>query len=381
MIDLPKVIDDDPAVIVAEMVASFEAEAGKTLLPAHVERLLINRFAYRESLVKAGINHAFRQGLVRFAEGPILDYLGELLKVMRLEAKAALTTQRINFVSPLASAVIIPDGTRFETASGIQFKTTAEQILASGLEYADLPVTAVIAGSQASGLLPGQISALIDDISVDVDSVSNLTTSTGGADQELDDRYRSRIQLAPEAFSTGGSRLAYRFHVLSVSEDIVDVTIRARQLTIIDGVQVSNGIPAGEIQLFPLLKRGLPGNELLERVEAACSDERVRPLSDDVVALAPIEYPYAIRARLDFYESAVAADSLASAQKAAEAFAAARSAKLGKDIVPGQISAAIAVDGVYEVVLLEPLEIMLVPENGWANCSLIDIVPGEVISD
>ncbi|MCX8016409.1 MAG: baseplate J/gp47 family protein [Rhodocyclaceae bacterium] len=78
------VIPADAAAVRAEIVAAYEAATGKTLYPAQIESLLIDLIAYRETLIRAAINDAARQNLVRFARAPMLDYLGELVGVVRL---------------------------------------------------------------------------------------------------------------------------------------------------------------------------------------------------------------------------------------------------------------------------------------------------------
>jgi len=67
----------DPNRIRADMIAEFEAASGRTLQPAQVERLLINLYAYRESLVRNAIQYAGEQNLLAFASFPMLDYLGQ----------------------------------------------------------------------------------------------------------------------------------------------------------------------------------------------------------------------------------------------------------------------------------------------------------------
>ncbi|TXF11939.1 baseplate assembly protein [Pelomicrobium methylotrophicum] len=79
-----KVIPDDASAIRAEIAAAYEGATGKTLYPAQVESLLVDLIAYRETLLRAAINDAARQNLVRFARSPMLDYLGELVGVARL---------------------------------------------------------------------------------------------------------------------------------------------------------------------------------------------------------------------------------------------------------------------------------------------------------
>ena len=96
----PVFVDDadglDPNLILADMVAAFQAAAGRTLQPAQVERLLINLYAYRESLVRNAIQYAGQQNLLAFAAFPMLDYLGQLLSVVRLPAQGASTTLQFN---------------------------------------------------------------------------------------------------------------------------------------------------------------------------------------------------------------------------------------------------------------------------------------------
>src|ERR1700684_854587 len=79
----------DPNFILADMVTAFQAAAGRTLQPAQVERLLINLYAYRESLVRNAIQYAGEQNLLAYAAFPMLDYLGQLLGVTRLAAQGA----------------------------------------------------------------------------------------------------------------------------------------------------------------------------------------------------------------------------------------------------------------------------------------------------
>ena len=44
-----KAVPDDLAEVLAQTIADYENRSGKTLQPAHIERLLINTYAYRET--------------------------------------------------------------------------------------------------------------------------------------------------------------------------------------------------------------------------------------------------------------------------------------------------------------------------------------------
>lgn len=356
---LPRFVPDDSQAITQELIAAYEAMTGKTLYPGQIERLLIDLIAYREILVRTAINDTGRQNLVAFARAPMLDYLGDLVGVTRLPAQSARTTVRLTFTSPLSVSLPIPSGFRVETTSGIQFQTTAEVMAAAGSATIDLAVLAVEPGSAGNGYLAGQVSALVDELGVDVASVTNLSITATGADEESDDRLRERIQLAPESFSVAGSRLAYRHHAMSAHQSIVDVAVLS---------------PApGVVRLYPLTSTGLPSATILEAVQAICSHEKVRPLSDTVEVLAPVEVTYALTARLTVYRGVDAASVLANAQAQATAFVASQAAKLGRDIVPSQIVAALSVAGVYRVDLIAPVATLEVGEEGWAHCAAIDV--------
>ena len=359
MSDLPQFVSDDPTEVTQELISAYEAMTGKTLYPGQVERLLIDLIAYRETLLRSAINDTARQNLVAFARAPMLDYLGELVGVARLAAQSARTTVRITFAESLVSTLVISAGTRVESASGIQFQTEAEQIVVAGSSSVDLSVLAVEPGANSNGLLPGQVNALVDDLGVDVESVANLVLSTTGSDEESDDRLRDRIRLAPESFSVAGSRLSYRHHAMRSHPDIVDVAVLS---------------PApGVVNLYPLTKTGLPSSSVMDTVSAACSDEKVRPLTETVDVLPPVECVYSISARLTLYHTADAATALALAQDAAAGFAIQRQAALGLDVVPSQIIAALSVAGVYQVELLSPAGLINVPDQGWAHCVDIDV--------
>src|ERR1700686_4766159 len=102
----------NPNLILADMVAAFQAAAGRTLQPAQVERLLIDLFAYRESLVRNAVQYAAQQNLVAFAIFPMLDYLGGLVGVTRLQAQSAVTSIQLTLSNPLSVDYSVAAGTR-----------------------------------------------------------------------------------------------------------------------------------------------------------------------------------------------------------------------------------------------------------------------------
>ncbi|WP_432719832.1 baseplate J/gp47 family protein [Jeongeupia wiesaeckerbachi] len=370
----PDFIQRDPQLITAEIIADYERMTGKTLYPAQVDRLLIDVIAYRETLVRVGIQEAAKQNLVAFARAPMLDYLGELVGVTRLPAQAARATFRFQLMTARSTALLIPAGTQVETSDGVvTFATEADVVLAAGQLFIDVVGVCDAPGVAGNGWQIGKISSLVDDLGDDDVTVGNISVPSSGVEEELNDRLRERIKLAPEAFSTAGSKLAYLFHAKSAHQSIKDVAVRGPKLAKIDGQIVSlNDVPPGEVRLYPLLDGGLPDQTMLALVEATCSAERVRPLCDFVQALPPIKVEYQIVADVTLQAGADQAVVLAQVRSAAEAYAADRAAGLGRDVVPQQIIAKLQLPGVYSAPVSSPA-LLVLDEHEWAYCTGIDL--------
>ena len=360
----PSFIDRDAATVTNDMVSQFETMSGKTLYPAQPERVEIDMVAYREMLLRIGIQAAAKQNLLAYATGDNLDHLAAFYDVSRLSAQSARATLQFSVATARSAAVAIPAGTRVETKDGkYAFATTAQVTLAAG----DLAVTATglaaTAGTGANGYLPGEITNLVD--SVDVDAVANTTTSYGGLAAEDDDRLRTRTQLATEAFSTCGPVGAYRFWALSAHQGIAD------------GAVVSPS--AGVVQVHPLMADGLPSSEVIALVATTLAADTVRPLTDLVQVVPPVSREYAIEVGIAVEDGYDAATVLAAAKTALTAYAAGRAARLGRDIVPAQVISAAAVTGVHDVTVTSP-GLLVLGEAEWAHCTAIAVSLTGVVS-
>ncbi|HEC9154578.1 TPA: baseplate J/gp47 family protein [Salmonella enterica subsp. enterica serovar Javiana] len=358
----PVFVETDPEKITRELVEKYQADSGKTLYPAQDEMLLINLIAYRESLVRTAIQDASEQNLVAFSRAPMLDYLGELVGVYRLDAQAATTTLQFSLESPAVQPVLIPAGTRVSASDSVVFTTDEDTTLPAGSAQVSIHATCTLPGLAGNDWQPAQISNLMDDIgdgSLDF-TVTNPSVSTGGTDPESDDHLRERILLAPESFSNAGSRGAYRFHAMSAHQDIVDVAVVRPE--------------PGTVELYPLMSYGLPDQNLLDLVAGICSDEKVRPLTDTVQVKPPVKVDYSISASIRVYDDQDMDLVMKRADSAIRGWVARQSSRLGMDIIPSQISAALSVPGVYRVSLTLPEERVLA-DNEWAHCTGINLIP------
>lgn len=367
----PEFIKIDPVELEAKLIARYEQQSGKTLYPAQIERLYIDQIAYAVSRLQMSIQHAGEQLLVRFARGPILDYLGELVATPRLLAQAARCNIRFTMPAAVTQPLLIPIGTRVSTQDAkLTFITDRDVVLAVGQTHITATATCLTAGEHGNGWTAGQISLLSNAPAPGL-TASNTTVTTHGAQDEDDDRYRERIILAPEAFSNAGSRAAYRYHTLAVHQSIVDVAVQGPD----------EGQPDGHVALFPLTTSGLPTDDLLRRIENQISGEKLRPLCDTVNARSPTEIAYQIKANITFYAHSDRSVAMATAQAAARAYADECRASLGRDLVPEQLTALLQVTGVYRAHLLLPAAPRELQGNDWANCSEIQLIDAGVPHD
>jgi phage-related baseplate assembly protein len=358
----------DPNLILADMIAAFQSAAGRTLQPAQVERLLINLYAYRESLVRNAIQFAGEQNLLAYASFPMLDYLGQLLGVTRLGAQGATTTIQFTLAEALSVAYAIPQNTPIGTSDGqYVFATNEPLTIPAGSLSGAVAATCTTAGTGGDGYLPGQINVQLNPSAV-VASAANTTTSGGGAAPETDDHLRARIQAAPNQFSVAGPVAAYRFFALGADPSIIDV----QAVSPAPG-QVSVYVLTGPITAQPAASpnnAGIANASLLAKVQSAISAENVRPLTDTVTALAVTEVDYQISGTITLYADADPASTMAAVNAAAQNYAIALAGRIQRDIVPSQIIEALSAPGVYEVALTEPQYTQLQPGQ-WANCTAI----------
>ncbi len=119
------------------MQARLEAALGRPLAPADIEMLVANCFVYELQLQCIAGNEAFRQNLVSFSTGTMLEMLGMLVGVSRLPHRAPL--HHTVFTGYRHNDVQIPAGIRVQSIDGKAiFQTTRAVDVAIGTDTADV---------------------------------------------------------------------------------------------------------------------------------------------------------------------------------------------------------------------------------------------------
>lgn len=359
----PSFVDRDPATILAETIALYEAELGRTLYPAQAERLVLNGIVAIELLILEKMQRAMEQMLVSFASAPALDYLGELVGVTRLGAQGAGCTLEFTLVSG-HGGIVIPAGTRVATVDGkITFQTQENYTVAAGTDTAEVIAYAADLGAAGNGYAAGTVNVILDP-SAYISAVENIAETSGGVDAETDDELRDRIKLAPSAFSVAGPKNAYKYWARTASPAIIDVAV--------------SQITPGTVGVYPLGVGGTASPEILALVEATLNDDSIRPLCDTVVVESPDVIDYDIEVEITTFEDVDVETVQAEIETTLQALADNRAATLGRDVNLSQIIAASMVSGVFNVEVIAPAADVAVAFNEVAILGTLTVtVTGE----
>lgn len=357
----------DPGQIVTEMVADFEQRTKRTLQPAQPERLQIDAMAYREVLLREQIQDALLLNLVRHSRAPVLDELAVDRGEQRLPAFAAGCTLEFRLPAPAAQALPVPAGTRVGTANGaLAVATVAAVQLQAGQLAVSVKAQAIDAGAAGNGYLPGQLSQLLTPLAgaPSTLTVGNTTATEGGADEETDERLQQRLLSAFDRYSVGGPAPAYRYQALSAHPGVIDVAVRGHHPE------------PGDVTLYPLLDTGLPGQTVLDAVQAYAADETRRVLNDTIFTRVPTVRDFRVRATLwPAPGERLSTEQLDAAKAAVAALMAQWSTTLGGDIVPSRITTELQ-GHAYRVELSEPVFVACAPWE-WRRCTDITLTPPE----
>jgi len=361
-------VQADSTQILSDLIKAYQTILRRTIRPADPVYNFLSTLAYVVTFLKHSINYAGNQNLLRYAEGKYLDALGELYGVQRLPAKPAITTLRFYIEEPLPFEVVIPKGTRATPDGQLFFETTEEGKIQPGSTYTDIPAQCTTAGEVGNGFLPGQINQLVDPIPYIV-KVENITTTLGGSDTESDDRFRERIRLSLERFSTAGPRLAYEYWVKTAHQDITDVSVYSPE--------------PGKVKVHFLVKDGeLPSEDMLNLVRDFLNQDKIRPLTDFVLVEPPevVNYEVKLTYWIHRKNEPLVKTIQEKVSQAVSDFVAWTGSKIGRDILPEELIQRVKEAGAYRVKVEAPAYTEIT-QSQVAKASNVQITYGGLVDD
>ena len=228
------------------------------------------------------------------------------------------------------------------TAAGVPFdvemlESDPSRILQQSSGYRELLVRGAIDDAQAAVLLAFASGHFLDRL--------GDLHGTARAEGEADDRYRARIQLAPEAFSSAGTPGGYIYHAVSASPLVRDVG-----LTVVNKATWDVGV---EITILSSAGNGEPTDELMRLVRQRLLADEVRLATDNLMVRAAKVVPYDVTAVLQLRTgpdpALIKANATTALQSAGE-----RYKRVGGDVPRNALEAALYVAGVERVVMAAP---------------------------
>lgn len=323
-------VTTDAAAIYTAIVGSLMDEVNEPLYPGDERRIFAEALVAVLVSVYNEFNDRMKQRTLQYARGPVLDAIADRYGLTRAEPEHASATFRFTVDVAQPQNIIINQGTRITTDGSVYFATDQIAVLQAGSLYVDIQATCTEGGSAYNGYTAGTINTLVDLIPY-ISGAENTTISAGGDDgepytDEGDEKFRERIRLAPATQSTAGPESAYRYFALSADPGIIDVAIDVPDANIVN--------------IYPLMTDGeLPDEDVLAKVEAACSADNVRPMTDKVTAIAPeaVTYDVEIKYYCTQDNEADTVNAVEGSGGAIERYNEWQTAALDRDINPDQL--------------------------------------------
>lgn len=339
--DLPDIefFNKAPEQILADMLFHISEKTGLEFRRADPRRKFVEGLAMFVALERNKAEHELKQNLLAYAEDIALDHKGVDLATTRLPATAASTTIRFKLEIDRPVALVIPAGTRALVAE-TYFATQETAVVPLGVNEIDITMYCESEGDIGNGYLAGEITTLVDPLPY-VNAITNITETSGGADEESDDAYAERIRLAPEKFSVAGPELAYKYYALTASQEIIDA-------------EVFSPAP-GVTQIVALLQNGqLPTEEHLNKILEICSASDVRPLTDNVIATIPsiVEYTMEVEYWIATSKSTQANVIMQKVEANYNDFILWQRSKLGRDVNGSELTARLRDAGAARIKII-----------------------------
>ncbi|CAH1665863.1 MULTISPECIES: baseplate J/gp47 family protein [unclassified Chelatococcus] len=171
--------------------------------------------------------------------------------------------------------------------------------------------------------------------------------ATNPEDWESDDRYRGRIQLAPEGFASSGTPGGYLYHAMAASIDVRDAAVVVRNKGKHD--------PIVEMTVLSRLANGEPSAALTRAVRSRLMRDDIKLLTDALRVRPARPVSYAVKATLLIPPgpdpAVIKANAVASVQAMGD-----RYRRLGGGVPHSAIVASLHVAGVDSAVQVMPTQ-------------------------
>ena len=314
------------------------------------------------------MDDAGKRGLLKYSRGDYLENLGALKHIYRKPATPSTTTLRFEITAPRTTTINIPRGTRVTAGDGVYFATTKYEEIKIGNTFVDIPAVCTTTGAGTNNYDIGDISTIVDLIAF-IDGARNVTKPENGADIETDESLRQRIYIAPASYSTAGSVDSYEYFARQYSADITNVRITSPS--------------PGVIEIRYLLRGGvIPEAESIKGLKEYLSGSDIRPLTDKVEVMAPVQVKYTLN--LTYYinssDQSRANTIQGKVTEAINEYITWQRSEIGRDINPDVLKQKIIEAGAKRADIISPI-FTVVDSNSVAGVETQTVTYGGLESD
>ena len=336
-------VSDIQEQMIKDYQSKYEEITGKKVVLSKADpyRLILYACSMQQFQMLKFLDEMGKQNLLKYAESVFLDQIGALRGIKRLEGSNAVTTIRFRLAESREAVTPIAKGTRVASAD-YYFETTEYAEIPAGATYIDAPAECTELGESANDLMPGEVNTIVDSVAF-IEKAENITTTSGGSDEESDDSFTDRIYLAPAGYSVAGPEDAYKYFVKEANTSITDVSVKSPY--------------AGVVDIRFILEGGvLPEKDLIEEVKEYVSAKDKRPLTDKVEVAAPdtVDYELKVRYWLPEAKKSVATSVQSAVDNAINEYILWQNSKIGRDINPSELIFKMINAGAKRVEVISP---------------------------
>lgn len=259
-----------------------------------------------------------------------------------------------------------PQEQQASVAAALELESEPLSVIAQVVAYREMILRQRINDGAAACMLSHAASSDLDNLAGNLNTerlIITPETATTDAVTESDTALRLRAQAAFEGLSVAGPTGAYEYFAKSASGKVAD----ARAISPSPAVVV--------VSVLSTEGDGTPSAELLATVDKALSADDKRPVADRLTVQAAEIVNYQINALLYFYPGPESEPIHAAARDALQSWLN-QQGRIGRDVARSAIMAALHVQGVQRVELLEPASDIVIDDTQAARCESFTIETG-----
>lgn len=259
-----------------------------------------------------------------------------------------------------------PEEQQASVAAALELESEPLNVIAQVVAYRVLMLYQRINDGAAACMLSHSTSTDLDNLAGNNDTerlVITPATDTSEAVMESDTSLRLRAQAAFEGLSVAGPTGAYEYFARSASGKVADAkAISPSPAVVVVSVLSTDG-------------DGTASPELLATVDKMLSADDRRPVADRLTVQSAVIVEYQIKALLYLYPGPESEPILTAANDSLQYWLA-QQGKIGRDVARSAIMAALHVQGVQRVELLEPATDIVIDDTQASRCVSASVLAG-----